>query len=418
MSDQKTLDPADKFEALEPPPVSKVHSRCKSDEALDGRLEGLAATTGGNAISPISTPRSRPARSPRSASPCSRRSERIVRAGGLSSSSSIYSCDGSRSNSVSIVSAVSEMSLPLVSDREVVTLDAETGAQSASIEDLEVSGMAAAAALSSPREESVTLTAVGTGTVMAQMSGAIPVDAISERPLPSQDSAGPQSVQDLQFFESPSSTGLYQGLQHQTRMYTLPNVGISSTESLPRPPNSPASEDLDLFPCSSKERDENPTPMDENEHFDLVSPTFTASTVSSTGHNTPFRLSIQESADGHGMQLLPTIETEENVASRAGSQSGPQPQTERAWRERPSLFERSLARLRPPFSLNNYSLPSISSASNHSLAKTLSHPSARAPSQSPEPALPLPSIFTEDHGSMVEDIFSELGFLSSSINVN
>lgn len=34
-----TLDPADKWAALDPPPISKVHQRCISDFALNGRLE-------------------------------------------------------------------------------------------------------------------------------------------------------------------------------------------------------------------------------------------------------------------------------------------------------------------------------------------------------------------------------------------
>jgi hypothetical protein len=36
---RQTLDPADKFAAIEPPPVSRVHGRCISDLALGGRLE-------------------------------------------------------------------------------------------------------------------------------------------------------------------------------------------------------------------------------------------------------------------------------------------------------------------------------------------------------------------------------------------
>ena len=38
----QTLDPRDKFNPLEPPPVSKVHGRCLSDLALNGRLETKA----------------------------------------------------------------------------------------------------------------------------------------------------------------------------------------------------------------------------------------------------------------------------------------------------------------------------------------------------------------------------------------
>lgn len=37
-----TLDPDDKFNPLDPPPISKVHERCLSDFALNGRLEGKA----------------------------------------------------------------------------------------------------------------------------------------------------------------------------------------------------------------------------------------------------------------------------------------------------------------------------------------------------------------------------------------
>lgn len=43
-SSLQTMDPKAKFQALDPPPVSKVHERCISDFALGGRLEGRPLT--------------------------------------------------------------------------------------------------------------------------------------------------------------------------------------------------------------------------------------------------------------------------------------------------------------------------------------------------------------------------------------
>lgn len=54
-----TLDPGDKAKALEPPPVSKVHERCVSDLALNGRLENkphsFRDVPGSPLVSPVST---------------------------------------------------------------------------------------------------------------------------------------------------------------------------------------------------------------------------------------------------------------------------------------------------------------------------------------------------------------------------
>ena len=51
-----TLDPEDKWAALEPPPVSKVHERCISDLALNGRLESKPHSYRDAHISPPVSP--------------------------------------------------------------------------------------------------------------------------------------------------------------------------------------------------------------------------------------------------------------------------------------------------------------------------------------------------------------------------
>ncbi|KAK3678689.1 hypothetical protein LTR78_001142 [Recurvomyces mirabilis] len=52
MRPRQTLEPGDKFAALRPPPVSKVHGRCISDMALNGRLERPAVSRRSSIISP------------------------------------------------------------------------------------------------------------------------------------------------------------------------------------------------------------------------------------------------------------------------------------------------------------------------------------------------------------------------------
>ncbi|KAK4575098.1 hypothetical protein LTR86_000950 [Recurvomyces mirabilis] len=52
MRPRQTLEPGDKFAALTPPPVSKVHGRCISDMALNGRLERPAVSRQSSIISP------------------------------------------------------------------------------------------------------------------------------------------------------------------------------------------------------------------------------------------------------------------------------------------------------------------------------------------------------------------------------
>ncbi|KAF2216190.1 hypothetical protein CERZMDRAFT_29392, partial [Cercospora zeae-maydis SCOH1-5] len=69
-AERKTLDPAAKYAHVERPPVSKVHSRCMSDEQLDGRLEGRPLLPVQRPVSPISA--SQPAPQSRQALPDSR----------------------------------------------------------------------------------------------------------------------------------------------------------------------------------------------------------------------------------------------------------------------------------------------------------------------------------------------------------
>ncbi len=52
----QTMNPDDKFASLEPPPVSKVHDRCISDLAVNGRLESGSHSSGVPARSPSVSP--------------------------------------------------------------------------------------------------------------------------------------------------------------------------------------------------------------------------------------------------------------------------------------------------------------------------------------------------------------------------
>ncbi|KAK0856332.1 hypothetical protein LTS02_010683 [Friedmanniomyces endolithicus] len=48
---QQTMEPSDKFAVLDPPPISRVHGRCLSDMALNGRLENRVPLSSESVVS-------------------------------------------------------------------------------------------------------------------------------------------------------------------------------------------------------------------------------------------------------------------------------------------------------------------------------------------------------------------------------
>ena len=397
---QKTLDPADKYAAVEPPPMSKVHSRCLSDDQLAGRLEGQPRIVVDRPISPISPAKSRLHRPVSPPSRGSLTSVRVRRQG--SAVSSMYSQHSSEGVPPTAVSAVSEMSAPI--KREQVALQ-----PSKTIDQLpafEYPMMPSAAPLGSIEALGACLFS-GTSDSLPTSDTMHDCQPSSLQRRDSTFSCGPASVQDVQFYGSRPGTSQGEDREtYQPRTYSIPpsNLSGDSPATSPLSPNFPNIERHEYADCILGTSEDDDTPDEDLAALELTSPTLTGTTVSTDGHNTPFRLSAQLSYDerlpGHDTRSFENSTQERAASPRESTSSG-----------RPSLLERGLARLRPSFGLN-YSLPSLSSDSNHSLAKTITRISQEETASS---APPLPTIIREEEGSMANAIFSELGFLSASI---
>ncbi|KXT16263.1 hypothetical protein AC579_479 [Pseudocercospora musae] len=411
----QTLNPTDKYAMLEPPPRSKVHQRCLSDDALDGRLENNPSIVVEEATSPHSPPQSRQVRS---ASPASHEStylhenehERRV----LSGSSSVYSSQTSASDPASLPRAISEMSLPdHAQNKQEEAFKEEAFKEEAFKEDplpdfpyactAGPASLASLEALGAALFDSTPMTAAPVEVTKPILGG---TDAHHHQRRSSAYTCGPESIANVQFYGSRPGTCLDEDPEHhRPRVYSLPNPELRdcSDDSCA---GSPTSATLGRSEQCSHDPEENSTPGDEI--FDLISPTFTATTLSTGGNNTPFRLSAQTSPD----DIDHVYAEEERNAFEASSQC---PSRRPSWNSSnnsgPSLFERTMARLSPA-SIMSYSLPRSATESDNSLAKTVSRPAGQLPSRQ---ELSLPSLFTAEESSMADAIFSELGFLRDNI---
>lgn len=400
---QQTLDPGRKLAPVVPPPVSKVHSRCRSDEQLDGRLQQdrQPLIVVEDAVSPLSSSRSPRAR-PASAQSRGSRREHLD---GHSRASSVYSQRDTHSAPVSALSPSEAEDAGVDSTdfaKDLFPYPSVLGA--APLGSLEVLG----AALFTSSDK-----------LNIRQPPPVPDGPPHGHHMrkPSEISLGPDSVQNVQFYGSRPGTNLTQDPeQHRPRMYSLPNLEIRDY----RDESPPASPDSIYSPHESEDADENLTPGDYTASFDLTSPTFSAATISTGGENTPFRLSAQNSYAGSTH-----ISTDESnlgaITDRLRSLGTRSRSRDRTASENTfhlsTAYEHPLAsrRLSPPPGAGfvNYSLPTIASASEHSLAKTASNPSAPRSSARQEFSRPPPAVFNTGEGegrSMAEDVFSELGF--------
>ncbi|EMF14884.1 uncharacterized protein SEPMUDRAFT_146915 [Sphaerulina musiva SO2202] len=328
-----TLDPAERYAPVEAPPKSKVHSRCLSDDQLAGRLEGIDR--------PLSAPPATASRQVRPVSPFSRRSLHSLRVPSARSVvSSIYSQRSPRGTPGTGI------------DSELPDSEEAMDAMNQVDHPMDTRSLAS----SSHRRQS-TLT------------------------------CGSASIHNVHSYT------ISDGNHHvyQPQVYS-PSPSHSSDDSpVPSPfalefPMLPKHEYLDCIPDFGEHPD---TLSDGLAALELSSPTFTATTVSSTGgNNTPFRLSARLSCEE---SLL-----KEGVPNTTSSRNHHHPSWEL-----------------------HYSLPNISSDSNHSLAKTITSTRTTTtttkislreerPSSLSSSSPPLPSIIQEEEGSMMDAIFSEL----------
>jgi hypothetical protein len=377
------LDPANKFVAVQPPPISKVHSRCHSDVALDGRLEGRTPSIVKATASPDS-PRKPPSR--RSVSPCTVRSEGALHQGVFSGPSSVYSQPSSRGDPVSPMSRVSEASLPAVKRDPIhADRDGDHGEEEDLFSYPEVFGAVPFASLK----------ATG-ATLFTSYQG-------QEEPV-SYDSDSDYSP-DVDYDSDP-----------EDRAQVEPSISLYGVRQ-DWPASTLASQHSLCQPQTIVAPDAGLGSGDESGNFPLVSPTFSDSTVeSSEGHRTPDRLSTH-SWNEHNFYIASEYDDAgfdfgfDDPIEHASSSSR---EPSAAGGDRPDHHGTTLALLRSPFSLN-YSLPSISTASSRSRVKTSSRPSAR-PSLSQQQAAPMLPSITPDALSMADAILDEFSFLGAEIH--
>lgn len=404
----QSLDPATKYVMLDPPPASKTHSRSLSDGTLQGRLENQPLSILEETIPRPSTP---DYKCPGSAS-----EDRKDSRNGISGKSSVYSrdtnCSAAADNPYAPVSEDSE---------DIFHGRPDSGAPQTALSQIPESTETPAPSMMDPSQPSEV-----DGNKFAESPGteskpsSLDIKTYSPMRKVSALSIGPISVQNVQFYsESRPGTMLNEDPeQHRPRVHSVPNSEVWSSEE-GSPQVSPMTIALRVPPAGHS-HEEDLTPDSDLAELDLAeldlgSPSFSASTASSDGQESPLRLSPQNS-----------IKKNSRPASRSGG-GGFTGFANRLrsirTRQHPPILRRKTeqapATLEPP-AFMNYILPTHAIGSNHSLAKTRSNPSAHA--RSANHHLPAPSVFnneiplpTHEEASIADSIFSELGYLSASI---
>lgn len=400
-----SLDPATKYAMLDPTPVSKTHARSLSDGTLKGRLENQPLSLVAETISQPSTSYSE---CPGPVSAQINDSRDIVSRG-----SSVYSrdtsCSAADENHPNVANGlahdkVAEPALFRIPEVVEVSTPSTVDSFKVAVSKLDRVDECAGHTETSKTEVQPGLLDVNTSSPTRKISAL---------------SIGPISVQNVQFYnESRPGTSLNEDPeQHRPRVYSLPNTEVRTSEEA-SPRVSPMTTALHLPAASSHDQDDGPTPdSEEIPEIDMGSPSFSAATASSDGEESPLHLSPRNS-----------IRRNMSSTSRSGGGAltgfANRIRSIRARQHPPNLpreVEQTSTQLSPP-SFMNYLLPGAIE-SNHSLAKTMSHPShtrsAHEHMATPtvfSDEIPLPSLFTEeDEGSMADAIFSELGYLGASI---
>lgn len=378
-----TWDPQDKFKALNPPPISKVHGRCLSALTLEGGWENNSSHN----VRSICTPY------PRASSQDGRLSERA--------------CTRDRVTSTSTSACASFVGSP-----DLASFPCEERP-----DDLQIVSMLSQC-VDGFRSDIELLDDVHAPTM-------IDADAAS---------IGPVSVQNVQFYGSHPSSSHHpdDGIppQWRPRLHSLSKtwyhvIGDAACDAEPAEDISPQEQQI------QKSADDD----DDGGNVEAWSPTFSVATVSSYGGiETPF---------GSGERDLPPYA---HIASSASPdechQQPPSLHVQRSPSFLPAIpFRVSPSPPRPPppppnQMFQSYTLPHPSMDSYQSRGKISS-----STAQSPGPLLPLqnqqaelsseqaipPRLFalsvvmeeltlaSHGSGSLTQDIFSELGFLGTSI---
>ncbi|KAK5740982.1 hypothetical protein LTR17_004336 [Elasticomyces elasticus] len=414
-----TLEPSDRYAALEPPPISRVHVRCLSDMALNGRLEGR-----------VITPSVLPALPP----PPSRDDEYEVEPLEMRPSKRRRSGDqaGSSNHRQEDVSAGQCSDLAAVAD--AYATGSPSGDSQHKKSPLKLSSPVADGKCDSLRPD---LNAFDFGTSDDTTTGNKKTQekVTVEDDVDDDSIYGPASVRNVQMYGSPTSKACDLDHEWRPRLYSLPSESLvewpiatttASPSTLAFKSNRELQDAGNVASLSPPEMNDAQAPAQVNPghalpeqraqpitngdafHIsdELWSPTFSAATVSSNGLNTPFRLSggytHVPTASTHDAQTIDDI-TQRLQSLNSGGVVSAQSSPSHVVPEQHSVDATFTA----------YSLPQPAVGSVSSLDK-MSTP-RNAPIMSHGYSLSPLGVHARET-TIAEDIFSELGYLGASID--
>ena len=375
-----TLDPGDKFAALDPPPVSRVHGRCMSDVALNRRSEVKARSLKSSIIS-VTASSSTELQAEQCHSPVDRPTERYY-----ATEENAY--DHYEDGASSLHSRRSWRSAAPSGTHSSVTdaYGAESHAFDVDSFDLY------------PVQESSSWTSGPVTTVPYEDYSQFDfsIQNVHARPGNMEDSAEgeyetttdpPASIGEFNFFDTRPTTSYSRAPSH-SQMFSAPQEDFHEY---------PVSDNWAWSSEGSPRHSDDQRPEGESHPFDDLSPTFSAATLSSRGLNTPFRLSVgcsrtASASANHDDSIESVAERLRNLGSDEHDGI-------------PPIYESD----EPAFT--GYALPEHDMKnSTQSLGKL---PPAHDIILND---IPLPSLMQETHeGSFADAVFSELGFLGGSI---
>ncbi|KAK3660109.1 hypothetical protein LTR56_001035 [Elasticomyces elasticus] len=417
-----TLEPSDRYAALEPPPISRVHVRCLSDMALNGRLEGR-----------VITPSNLPALPP----PPSRDDEYEVEPLEMRPSKRRRSDDqaGSSNHLQEDSSAGQGSGLAAVADAYATV--SPTGDSQHDKSPLKLSSPVADGKCDSLRPD---INAFDFGTSGDTTTGNKKTKKTQEKVTVENDVDddsiyGPASVRNIQMYGSPTSKACDLDHEWRPRLYSLPSESLREwplNTSTATPPTLAFGSNRELRDARDVA---SPSPLDERsdarvqpqvapghaspEHRaqpstngkafhisdELWSPTFSAATVSSNGLNTPFRLS-------GGYTHVPTASTHDaqtidDITQRLQSLNSGGPLSAQSSPTHVVPEQRSVDATFTAYSLPQPAVESVSSLDKFSTPRNVSM-------MSHDYSLSPLSVQARET-TIAEDIFSELGYLGASI---
>lgn len=411
LSSMHTLDPGDKFAVLDPPPISKVHDRCRSDLALSRRLENKADSTSDSSAPPPGRAHSEHIQNHSAIEQPPGRF--YANSGYADDRSSTYSrrswCSTAASFGHSSVVNVYGVDSPLIDQAGSVSLSFPDVPRPNSRSHADVPHGELDRFDFHPQTDG---DAINTGNESSHFEFGLPLRDVNYNTEHSAEvdhdfssNYRPVSPRDVRIHGSRPTTS-HRAEDRRPRLFSPPN-SVTDTRVIGDVSSDPHAPPHSSAEPTGETRGESVSPHQlddhgaeaENDTFDLCSPTFSAATVSSTaGVNTPYRLSVIHSSTSYSN---PASDSIESVAERLRSLGSID--------DDPSLPPPILEEVDEPASLfTRYALPSEAVQSTQTLGKLSSGQTSTIG------ALPTIMMAPTEETSFADSIFSELSYLGTS----